>query len=330
VFKVKKIIYIPIAILLIGLAGAHAVANNQANQAAQELVEELVSKINENGGQVAVGEVIANPYNKNISVKDVLVTDDSGRQHQIGLLTLSDIELNERQDFIYAMNISTQNALFTVTGGDGTAEQEQSLADTLKSLGINNDKIGHDQQLAYRYKPAERQLSLSLQNQFYNPELTKKAAAQLFSMNLHTNFSQVPDLENQMQRIRNNEDMTTASTEWMQTGLIKASIDFEDRGAWQALMEEGAKKEGVTPAVFKEQLKQQMLQQFSAMPAVSANLKSQLTEASTRFIDSDSPQVELDINSKNPQGTGIMLAFMSIIMSPNALESFFDIQVKAD
>lgn len=329
-FKVKKIIYIPIAILLIGLAGAHAVANNQANQAAQELVDELVSKINETGGQVEVGAVVANPYNKNISVKDILVTDDYGRQHQIGLLTLSDIELNERQDFIYAVNISTQNALFTVTGGDGTAEQEQSLADTLKSLGINNDKIGHDQQLAYRYKPAERQLSLSLQNQFYNPEQSKKSAAQLFSMNLQTDFSQVPDLENQMQRLRNNEDMTAASTEWMQTGLIKASVDLADRGAWQTLMDEGAKKAGVTPAVFKEQLKQQMLQQFSAMPVVSANLKSQLTDASIRFIDSDSPQLELDINSKNPKGTGIMLAFMSIIMSPNALESFFDIQVKAD
>ncbi|HAO26437.1 MULTISPECIES: hypothetical protein [unclassified Methylophaga] len=329
-FKVKKIIYVPLAIIAIALGGAHAVANNQANQAAQELVDELVTRINQNGGQVEVGEVAANPYNKNISVKDVLVTDDAGRKHQIGLLTLSEIELNQEQDFIYAMNISTQDALFTVTGGDGTPEQEQSLVDTLRILGINEDKIGHNQRLAYRYKPVERQLSLNLQNQFYNPELTKKDAAQLFSMNLHTDFSQIPDLESQMQRLRNNEDMTTTSAEWMQTGLIKASIEFEDRGAWQPLIEENAKKAGVSPEVFKNQLKQQMLQQFSALPAISADLQSQLTQASTRFIDSDKPQVELDINSKNPQGTGLMMTFLAIMMSPNALENYFDIQVKAD
>lgn len=329
-FKVKKIIYVPLAILAIALGGAHAVANNQANQAAQELVDELVTKINQNGGQVEVGEVMANPYNKNISVKDVLVTDDSGRQHQIGLLTLSDIELNENQDFIYAMNVSTLDGVFTVTGGDGTPEQEQSLVETLRNLGIKKDKIGHDQHLAYRYKPQERQLSLSLQNQFYNPELEQKDSAQLFSMNLHTNFSQVPDLESQMQRLRNNEDMSAASAEWMQTGLIKASVDFEDRGAWQPLIEQGAKKAGVSEEEFKAQFKQQILQQLSAAKALSPNLQQQLIQATTDFIDSDKPQLALDIDSKNPQGSGLMLTFMSMLMSPLALENMFEIQVKAE
>lgn len=327
-FKVKKIIYIPLAILTIALGGAHAVANNQANQAAQELVDEFVTKINQNGGQVEVGEVVANPYNKNISVKDVLVTDDSGRQHQIGLLTLSDIELNESQDFIYAMNVSTLDALFTVTGGDGTAEQEQSLVDTLRNLGIKNDKIGHDQHLAYRYKPLERQLSLSLQNQFYNPELDNKQAAQLFSMNLHTDFSQIPDLESQMRRLRNNEDMSAVSAEWMQTGLINASIDFADHGAWQPIIEQGAKKAGVAEAEFKAQFKQQILQQISALQGVSPSLQQQLTQATTDFIDSDEPQLNVNIESKNPQGAGLMLTFMSMLMSPLALENTFDIQVK--
>lgn len=326
-FKIKKIIYIPIVLLVIGLGGAHAVANNQANQAAQELVDELVAKINQNGGQVEVGEVIANPYNKNISVKDILVTDDTGRQHQVGLLTLSDIELNQNQDFIYAMNVSIEDALFTVTGGDGSVEQEQSLIDTLRSLGISKDKIGNDQQLVYRYKPLEGQLSLSLQNKIYNPELVESKAAQLFSMQLQTDFSQIPDLENQLQRLRNNEDMTTASAEWMQTGLINASIEFEDRGAWQPVLEEGAKKAGVSTEIFREQLKQKMLQQFLALQAITPKLQSQLVEASTHFIDSDTPQVELNLQSKNPQGTGIMLVFMAIMMSPNALESYFDIQV---
>ena len=329
-FKVKKIIYIPLVLLAIALGGAHAVANNQANQVAQELVDDLVSKINQNGGQVEVGEVVANPYNKNITVKDVLVTDDSGRTHQIGLLTLSDIELNEQQDFIYAMNVSTIDALFTVTGGDGTAEQEKSLVDTLRTLGITKDKLGHDQHLAYRYKPFERQLSLSLQNQFYNPELENKDAAQLFSMNLHTDFSQIPDLESQMQRLRNNEEMSALSAEWMQTGLIKASIDFADQGAWQPLIEQGARKAGVSEEEFKAQFKQQILQQLSAVKALSPNLQQQLTQPTTDFIDSDQPQLNVDVDSINPQGSGLMLTFMSMLMSPLALENTFNIQVKAE
>lgn len=328
--KIKKVVYIPLLVIAVALGGAHAVANNQANQVAKELVDELVTRINENGGQVEVGEVTANPYNKNITVKDVLVTDDSGRQHQIGSLTVSDIELNPNQDFIYAMNISTQDALFTVTGGAGTAEQEASLAETLRQLGITKEKIGHDQHLAYRYIPGDRQLSLSLQNHFYNPELADKSAAQLFSMNLHTLFSQIPDLEKQMQMLRNNEDMTAVSTEWLQTGLINAAMDFEDGGAWEPLLEQNAEQAGVSKEVLKAQLKQQIQQQLLALPALSPNLKNQLAEASTRFIDSDTPQLNLDITSKQPQGTGLMMVFMAAMMSPNALENYFDIQVKAD
>src|SRR5690606_6145009 len=150
-----------------------------------------------------------------------------------------------------------------------------------------------DQHLAYRYKPEERQVSLSLQNQFYNPELEEKDSAKLFSMNLHTNFSQVPDLESQMQRLRNNEDMSAASAEWMQTGLIKASIDFADQGAWQPLIEQGAQKAGVSEEEFKAQFKQQILQQLSAVKALSPNLQQQLTQAMTNFIDSFQPQLNV-------------------------------------
>lgn len=326
----KKIIYVPLLIIAIALGGAHAVANNEANQAAQALVDELVAKINQNGVQVEVGEVVANPYTKNISVKDVLITDDADRKHQIGLLTISDIELNQSQDFIYAMNISTHDALFTVTGGDGTEEQEKSLVEALRDLGIQKDKIGHDQHLAYRYYPLERQLTLNLQNQFYNPELTEKDTAQLFSMTLHTNFSQIPDLESQMQRLRNNEDMSTVSAEWMQTGLITAAIDFEDAGAWHSLVEQGAESAGMSKEEYKAGMKQQVQQQFSALRAISPALRSQLIEASIRFIDSDTPQAQLDINSKSPDGAGILLVFMATMMSPNALENYFDIQVAAE
>jgi len=326
----KKIIYVPLLILAIALGGAHAVANNEANQAAQALVDELVAKINQNGVEVEVGEVVANPYTKDITVNDVLITDDADRKHQIGLLTISDIELNQAQDFIYAMDISTEDALFTVTGGDGTEQQEQSLVEALRNLGIQEDKIGHNQHLAYRYHPIERQLTLSLQNQFYNPELTEKDTAQLFSMNLHTNFSQIPDLESQMRRLRNNEDMSAVTAEWMQTGLITAVMEFEDAGAWQPLVEQGAESAGMTTEEYKAGLKLQIQQQFSALQALSPELRTQLIEASSQFIDSDTPQVELDINSKSPEGAGIFLVFMATMMSPNALENYFDIQVAAE
>lgn len=329
-FTSKKPIYIAIILLLVALGGAHAVANNQANRTAAELVNELVSKINENGGDVEVGEVTGNPYNKNITVKDILVTDELGRQHQIGMLTLSDIELNPEQDFIYAMNIATVDARYKVTGGDGTSEQEQALADTLQSIGIQQERIGHDQRLAYRYQPLERQLSLNLQNQFYNPEQSNKADAQLFSLNMQTLFSQIPDLENQLQRLRNNEDMSTASAEWMQTGLIAAEIDFEDRGAWQPFIKQAAQQAGISEVELKAQLKQQMQQQVAALQTVWPELHTQLTDAAVTFIDSDTPRLAMDINSKNPQGTGLMLAFMSVLMSPTSVAGYFDIQLTAE
>lgn len=330
VFTSKKSIYIAVALLLVALGGAHAVANNQANRTAEELVNELVSKINENGGDVEVGEVTANPYNKNITVKDILVTDEMGRQHQIGMLTLSDIELNPEQDFIYAMNIATVDALYKVTGGDGTSEQEQALADTLQSIGIQQERIGHDQRLSYRYQPLERRISLNLQNQFYNPELPKKSDAQLFSLNMQTDFSQIPDLESQLQRLRNNEDMSTASAEWMQTGLISAEIDFEDRGSWQPFIAKAAEQAGISEIELKAQMKQQMQQQISALQTVWPELHNQLNDAVLTFIDSDTPRLVMDINSKNPQGTGLMLAFMSALMSPNSVAGYFDIQVTAE
>ena len=133
-----------------------------------------------------------------------------------------------------------------------------------------------------------------------------------------------------MRRLRNNEDMSAVTAEWMQTGLITAAIEFEDAGAWQPLIEQGAESAGMTTEEYKAGLKLQIQQQFSALQALSPGLRTQLIEASSQFIDSDTPQVELDINSKSPEGAGIFLVFMATLMSPNALENYFDIQVAAE
>jgi hypothetical protein len=85
----------------------------------------------------------------------------------------------------------------------------------------------------------------------------------------------------------------------------------------------------MTTEEYKAGLKLQIQQQFSALQALSPELRTQLIEASSQFIDSDTPQVELDINSKSPEGAGIFLVFMATMMSPNALENYFDIQVAA-
>lgn len=317
---------VALALLLIGLSVAHGVVNSQADKIAQQLVDDVIQRLNQIGVQVTVGTVSANPYNKNVLVETIRILDVAGQRHSIETLTLKNIELNARQDFIAAMQIETRDAAINLLSPAINADPSLMLKEHLNALNIDNGRVGHNQTIAYVYDAANGQLKLNVNAEFYHPD---NRADPLFDIRFQTQFSRVPDLQQQLTQLGNNNTPQQLSAAWLDLALNDAVVVLQDQGAWQPILKAGAKNVGVSEQVYREQVKQQWLQQLATVRNLPPNVQLQIQQAVSQFVDSEQPAASLQISSKMSEGSGLMLAMMSSLISPNTVNSFFAIELEA-
>jgi len=317
---------VALALLLIGLGVAHGVATTQADRVAKQLVDDVIERLGQNGVQVSVGEVSANPYNKNILVETIRILDAAGQRHSIETITLKNIELTPRQDFIAAMQIETRDAAINLLSPAINADPSLMLKEHLSALNIDNGRVGHNQTIAYVYDAANAQLKLDVDGEFYHPD---NRAEPLFDVRFKTEFSRVPDLQQQLTQLGNNATPQQLTAAWLDLALNEAVVDFQDQGAWQPILKAGAQQAGMSEQAYREQVKQQWIQQLATIRNLPPNVQLQIQQAITQFVDSEQPAASLHISSKMSEGSGLMLTMMSSLVRPATVNNFFAIELEA-
>lgn len=315
------------SLLLIGLGVAHAVAHSQADKIAQQLVNDVIAQLNEQGVKVTVGEVSANPYNKNVMIETIRILDTADQRHSIETMTLKNIELNAEQDFIEAMNIETRDAAINVLSPAINAHPSKMLIDHLHALNITNGKVGHNQTLAYLYDADNAQLKVDVNGEFYHPD---NRAEPLFDLQFKTAFSRVPDLQRQLSQLNQNASAQQLSAAWLDLALNEAMMKIQDQGAWLPIIRAGAADAGMNEQAYRQQVKQQWIQQLALLKSLPPDVRLQVEQAITNFVNSEQPSALLEVSSKIPEGAGLMLAMMSSLISPLAINNFFTIALQAD
>lgn len=316
---------VALALLLIGLGVAHAVATSQADKVARQLVDDVIERLSESGVQVTVGEVSANPYNKHILVETIRILDAAGQRHSIETVTLKNIELTPRQDFIAAMQIETRDAAINLLSPAINPDPSSMLKAHLNALNIDNGRVGHNQTIAYVYDVANAQLKLDVAGEFYHPD---NRADPLFDVHFQTEFSRVPDLQQQLSQLENNVTPQHLSAAWLDLALNEAVVEFQDQGAWQPILKAGAQQAGVTEQAYREQVKLQWIQQLAVIRNLPPNVQSQIQQAIMQFVDSEQPEASLQISSKMSEGSGLMLTMMSSLIRPETVNNFFAIELE--
>lgn len=324
----KPRLMVAVCLIFIGLSSAHAVATLRAEDVARGLVEALVVKLNQTGWQVQVSKVSANPYDRSVLVENIRIRDQMGRSHSVDSLILKNIELNAQGDFVKSLHVEMRDAVITLVKLTEADNKFDELHSYLQALGINSGRIGHRQLLALDYDDVSDQLMVTMEGQLHHPADNKSTS--LVDFKWRSQFSNVPDLKQQLALLGNPQNRAALVLPWTQMALISGDLAVQDQGAWEPLMRSAALRENMPEADYRGQLKQQWQSDIFNWRALPAPLKQQVSDAVGVFVDSPQPAMQINVEATNQHGNSLMMAAMTSMISPMVLTQLFQIVVEAE
>ncbi|EMR12349.1 hypothetical protein MPL1_10457 [Methylophaga lonarensis MPL] len=317
----KKVLVYPLLALILVAGLVHATVQNRANQHAQLMVTELIELFEDRGINISVGKLTVQPYSREVTARDLVIEMNDQPPHHVGVVRLTDIEFNQAQDFILAMRVDVEQVIMTVTPQMADEIQPEVIWQTLQSLGMKDGQLAQHQSIYYRYNPELAQLQLRSTSRVHHPDDIQKV---LYEFDVSTEFTQIPDLEQMLADLRTTEEQSNLSMRWLSTGLKTFSAVYVDKGWWPAYRSTAASLSGVTEQHFQYASAEQVATWLWDLPFLPASAKQTLIEASTDFIAADAPQFHFSVRALPPEGVNIPMAFMAAVMSPNAMENFFE------
>ncbi|AFJ02232.1 hypothetical protein Q7C_1075 [Methylophaga frappieri] len=315
------------SLLMVGVFSVHAWAAQRADDVARGMVEALVTKLNQSGIQVEVGEVKTSPSARSVEVDNIRIRDKAGRAHAIEAITLKNIELNKERDFVESFQVDIDDAVVTLIRLTDQQNRLNVLNYYLQALGINSGRIGHQQTLTVNYLAARSQLQLEMEGQFHHPADSRSRSMADFRWKGH--FSNVPDLRQQLILLGKPENHAALALAWTQLNLIHSELTLQDQGAWEPLVRSAAARENMTEPDFRTQLKQQAQQSVDTWRYLPADLKQTVADKLAVSIDSPQPYLQVDVASTHPGGNSIMMTMMTSVITPQVVTQLFNIKMEA-
>lgn len=319
----KRVVVTLVLILFLVAVSVHATVQHLANQYADEMVTEFVELLANSGINISIGKLTVHPYRREVTARNVVI-ERGDQTYAVGLVSLSQIEFNEAEDFILAMRVDLEHSLMTVTPALADAIHADVLWQSLQHIGIENGQLAQRQSIHYRYTPEHSRVQLMANSRVHHPDNIRQA---LYEFEVSAEFTQLPDLQQMFDEFRTVPEQTLMSMRWLSTGLMSFSADYIDKGWWSAYRTTAARISGLSEQHFNYVSAEQVTAWLAELPFLPASTKQLLMQVSADFIAAQAPRFRFSVRAVPPEGVNIPMAFMAALMSPNALENFFEVDL---